>query len=451
MLREKRNWILAILFVLCMGAIANAALPEGENIFGISGDMETGGSATTLPDFWETNLTVGTVGVSSDTPRGSAQSLKVAAGDSSFPYALAYGDQSGYVEGTQLFLSYDIKGDWWAALACQNGVFDTGSAYGPSTSYETYNRPLSAPDEWVHIEDTATVGAGGVNGFSFYLYDYAAPAGAGSLLDNLVLSVYTPPTPGPVSWFPNGDMEPGGYEYGGTPISSPGVWSGTDGTTSSRDVPVVAGGTVPGGGSQSLSITADAEYSDYAVGYSYDGDAFADPPVPLTVKLATPDTAYELSFWHKGDVRVAMSASTEFYAQHFTGSPDEWVEETVTVTTDEFTSGQLSLYFYDLVWDDGGIPLLIDNVWFGEAAALLEGDANRDGIVSAGDYTSVQNNFGNTGAADGTLPGDANMDGVVSAGDYTSVQNNFGNHLPEPTTICMMGIALVALIRRRRK
>ncbi|KKL98487.1 hypothetical protein LCGC14_1823960 [marine sediment metagenome] len=81
----------------------------------------------------------------------------------------------------------------------------------------------------------------------------------------------------------------------------------------------------------------------------------------------------------------------------------------------------------------------------------IPGDANYDGVVSAGDYTSVQNNFGNNGAADGTLDGDANADGVVSAGDYTSVQNNFGNHLPEPTTICMMGIALVALIRRRRR
>jgi hypothetical protein len=58
---------------------------------------------------------------------------------------------------------------------------------------------------------------------------------------------------------------------------------------------------------------------------------------------------------------------------------------------------------------------------------LLLGDANGDGVVSAGDYASVQANFGNTGSAGGGLTGDANGDGVVSAGDYASVQANFGN------------------------
>ena len=56
------------------------------------------------------------------------------------------------------------------------------------------------------------------------------------------------------------------------------------------------------------------------------------------------------------------------------------------------------------------------------------------------------------------LLGDANGDGVVSAGDYAAVQANFGNTsggvapaVPEPTTICIVGIGLVALVRRRRK
>ena len=55
----------------------------------------------------------------------------------------------------------------------------------------------------------------------------------------------------------------------------------------------------------------------------------------------------------------------------------------------------------------------------------LLGDANIDGVVSAGDYSSVQANFGSTGPAGGGLMGDANHDGVVSAGDYASVQAKF--------------------------
>lgn len=62
------------------------------------------------------------------------------------------------------------------------------------------------------------------------------------------------------------------------------------------------------------------------------------------------------------------------------------------------------------------------------ATNKLLGDANGDGVVSAGDYASVQANYGNTG--DPGIPGDANWDGVVSAGDYASIQANFGHTLP---------------------
>ena len=85
--------------------------------------------------------------------------------------------------------------------------------------------------------------------------------------------------------------------------------------------------------------------------------------------------------------------------------------------------------------------------------ALLLGDANRDGVVSAGDYASVQANFGNTGNP-GIL-GDANGDGVVSAGDYACVQAYFGNTsataeaAPEPATMAILCTSGLLLIRRK--
>ena len=57
------------------------------------------------------------------------------------------------------------------------------------------------------------------------------------------------------------------------------------------------------------------------------------------------------------------------------------------------------------------------------------------------------------------IPGDANQDGVVSAGDYASVQANFGNiapdagasDVPEPATICMVALGGLAVLRRQRR
>ena len=84
---------------------------------------------------------------------------------------------------------------------------------------------------------------------------------------------------------------------------------------------------------------------------------------------------------------------------------------------------------------------------------LLAGDANRDGVVSAGDYASVQGHFGETGEPG--IPGDANGDGVVSAGDYSSVQANFGNvagaitSVPEPASLFFMVLGGLGFLKRR--
>ncbi len=87
--------------------------------------------------------------------------------------------------------------------------------------------------------------------------------------------------------------------------------------------------------------------------------------------------------------------------------------------------------------------------------ALLEGDANGDGVVSADDYASVQVHFGDTGVPG--IPGDATGDGLVSADDYGSVQANFGATaglggvpIPEPATLSLLVIGGLAMLRRRR-
>ena len=71
--------ILAALALLFL----SAATSEAQNIFP-SGDMENGGDATTPPLHWSMNGAdpgQGTIGVSSDTPTGTGQSLLVSGWD----------------------------------------------------------------------------------------------------------------------------------------------------------------------------------------------------------------------------------------------------------------------------------------------------------------------------------------------------------------------------------
>ena len=107
-----------------------------------------------------------------------------------------------------------------------------------------------------------------------------------------------------------------------------------------------------------------------------------------------------------------------------------------------------------LDWDESNLYITGEISVMSELA-LLEGDANRDGVVSADDYASVQGNFGDTGPAG--LPGDANGDGAVSADDYASVQGNFGataglggeTTVPEPATLALLAIGGLAMLKRR--
>ena len=111
-------------------------------------------------------------------------------------------------------------------------------------------------------------------------------------------------------------------------------------------------------------------------------------------------------------------------------------------------SGGLSL---DLVYRPTFVALeVISN--------LLLGDANNDNQVTGADLVIVQQNFGNVDPnmpTDGLFIGDANDDGKVTGADLIAVQQNFGNiataAAPEPTSVCLLILAGLGVLARRRR
>ena len=85
----------------------------------------------------------------------------------------------------------------------------------------------------------------------------------------------------------------------------------------------------------------------------------------------------------------------------------------------------------------------------------LDGDVNCDGVVDLGDLIIIADNFGNGQEVRGT--GDLTGDGVVDLGDLVELADNFGNTagggvaaIPEPSSLALLGLGGLVMIRRRR-
>jgi hypothetical protein len=86
----------------------------------------------------------------------------------------------------------------------------------------------------------------------------------------------------------------------------------------------------------------------------------------------------------------------------------------------------------------------------------LLGDTNDDFVVDAADYIALKWNFG-LGSGATQAQGDLNKDGAVNWADLQIMMTSFGTGIgeaaitPEPATLGLLAIGVLAIIRRRRK
>jgi hypothetical protein len=86
-------------------------------------------------------------------------------------------------------------------------------------------------------------------------------------------------------------------------------------------------------------------------------------------------------------------------------------------------------------------------------SAKLPGDANGDGVVNVGDLGILAGNYGTLTGATWEM-GDFNGDGAVNVGDLGILAGNYGStaaaSVPEPATLSLLGMGILALLRRKR-
>jgi cytochrome c peroxidase len=95
---------------------------------------------------------------------------------------------------------------------------------------------------------------------------------------------------------------------------------------------------------------------------------------------------------------------------------------------------------------------------FSDPFVTLPGDYNGDGVVDNADYDVWADNYGD----EASLVADGNADGVVDAADYTVWRDNVGltweslsslasltTATPEPSAVALVGLAILAVSRRR--
>jgi len=136
------------------------------------------------------------------------------------------------------------------------------------------------------------------------------------------------------------------------------------------------------------------------------------------------------------------------------------VDGVITFRINERETATSNVHIDVICWsnvdENAYMPTDADYQAAGPPQPAVPGDTDGDGDVDLDDLFAVRNNFGTSSGAtraDGDVAPHPAGDGAVNLDDLFTVRNNFGTGLtvPEPATLSLMGLAAVALLRRRSR